>query len=113
MGRYRIASRDCFSRRVGRLLVMKKPLKFSSHVRYVCHGVDPIAQLFKVPRTLVPVVSAVVRSRGSPAAGPAMFIGVMPVIRRANGEGRTTSHSPLRRLGSQGKPVRLVTSMIE
>ena len=59
-------------------------MKFSSHVRYVPHGVKPIAQLLNVPSTAVPVGSAAVCSSGWPAAGPVMVIGVVAVMRRAN-----------------------------
>ena len=52
-----------------------------------------MAQLFKVPSTSLPVGSALVFSRASPAAGPPILIGVWPVMRRAYFDGRTTRHS--------------------
>ena len=56
-------------------------------------GVKPMAQLFKVPRTSLPVGSALVRSLGSPAAGPPTLIEVWPVMRRPYFDGLTTRHS--------------------
>jgi hypothetical protein len=70
-------------------------LKFSSHVRYVPHGVAPFAQLFTVPSTATPCGSADVCSSGCPAAGPVISIGVFTVIRRAL-RLRTTDHWPCR-----------------
>ena len=54
----------------------------------------PLAQLFSVPSGRRPVASAAVRSRAWPAAGPLNSMGVRDVMRRAQGEGRTTSHLP-------------------
>jgi len=55
--------------------------------------IESIAQLFSVPRTLVPLGSSIVFNRSSPAAGPPILIGVCPVIRRAYRESRTTCQS--------------------
>jgi len=66
------------------------PLKFSSPVRNVPHGVTPCAQLLIVPRIRAPEGSSRVRSAASPAAGPVARIGVAAVMRRAYGDGRTT-----------------------
>ena len=46
------------------------------------HGVVPPAQLPMVPRTVVPLGSAEVVSRSSPAAGPVTLNGVCAVTRR-------------------------------
>src|ERR1700752_1628611 len=74
-----------------------------------------MAQLFKVPRTLRPVGSALVFNLESPAAGPPIVIGVMPVMRRANFEGRTTSQSRWRRpffsLGASTSLISIIDAM--
>ena len=54
----------------------------------------PLAQLFKVPSTRVPVGSAAVRIMGWPAAGPPTAKGVSIVTRRAWREGRTMDQTP-------------------
>ncbi len=53
-----------------------------------------MAQLFSVPNTMLPVGSALVFNRSSPAAGPPIAIGVCAVIRRPYLDGRTTCHLP-------------------
>jgi hypothetical protein len=57
-------------------------LKFSSAVRIVPQGVFPAEQLLSMPNTRVPVGSSDVWSQAWPAAGPVIWIGVVPVMRR-------------------------------
>ena len=56
----------------------------------------PPAQLLMVPSTLVPVASAEVFRRASPAAGPVSVIGVFAVIRRFSLPAGSTAHLPSR-----------------
>jgi hypothetical protein len=72
-------------------------LKFSSPLSTVPHGVTPPAQLLRVPSTVRPTGSAVVRSRRSPAAGPSSRKGVEAVIRRFRSALRTGTavHRPV------------------
>jgi hypothetical protein len=71
-------------------------LKFSSQVSHVPQGVVPPAQLFIMPSTRRPAVSADVFIRSCPAAGPVMSMGLSRVMRRAYFECGTTDHLPLR-----------------
>ena len=63
-------------------VALKYWLKFSSPERTVPQGVVPPAQLFMVPRTVLPVLSAAVLSSADPAAGPSTVKTVSMVIRR-------------------------------
>jgi hypothetical protein len=76
--------------------VPKYWLKFCSPCSVVPHGVDPPAQLFSVPSTVVPVGSAKVRTYSEPAAGPESRMGVVAVIRRFRLRRSAWRHRPER-----------------
>ena len=67
---------------------------FSSPESTVDHGVVPPAQLFSVPSTVRPSGSALVRTSGSPATGPASRKGVVAVTRRFSGSCSTAVGRP-------------------